>query len=284
MIARALLALAGSLLLAACGGEPAREWPDPQPALWELTAPGGKQGWLFGTIHALPAEARWRTPALDQALAASQVLVVEIAELGDANKASGTFARFARSTGRPPLSERVDPADREDLLRFLDRADIGEDDFAELDTWAAAITVANRAREIETRQNVDRALIDGARRVVGLETFAVQYAIFDSLPQEEQADLLMALARDSGSQVERIEAWLRGDLAALEAGSAGLLGDPELRAALQTRRNLRWVPKIAELVEGGRKPFVAVGTGHLFGEQSLPALLEALGYAVRRIQ
>ena len=283
MSVRALLALAAALLLAACG-EPARDWPAPSPALWQVTSPEGRHGWLFGTIHALPAEVRWRTPALEEALAESGVLVAEVAELGDADKAAAAFDRYARGERLPPLSRRVAPNDRADLAAFLDRADSSEGEFAGLDTWAAALVAANRTRRLDASQNVDRALIAEAGEVVGLESHAVQYAMFDALPAEEQADLLMALARDAGGEVGRIEAWLTGDLATLEAAGEALLADAELRAALQTDRNLRWAPIIAELVERGRRPFVAVGTGHLFGSQSLPALLEARGYTVRRIQ
>ena len=280
---RLVLALAGALLLAACG-EPEREWPEPKPALWEMVSPEGRRGWLFGTIHSLPLEVRWRTPALEGALANSGVLVVEVVDVGDTAKAESVFERFARNESLAPLSQRVAPEDRADLAAFLDRAGSGETDFATTDTWAAALMLANRARQLEAGQNVDRALVDVRSEVVGLESHAVQYALFDALPPEEQTDLLMALARDTGGEAARIEAWLTGDLAALERASASLLGDPELRTALQTGRNARWAPRIAEMVEAGRRPFVAVGTAHLFGEQSLPALLEARGYAVRRIQ
>ena len=280
---RLVLALAGALLLAACG-EPEREWPEPKPALWEMVSPEGRRGWLFGTIHSLPLEVRWRTPALEGALANSGVLVVEVVDVGDTAKAESVFERFARNESLAPLSQRVAPEDRADLAAFLDRAGSGETDFATTDTWAAALMLANRARQLEAGQNVDRALVDVRSEVVGLESHAVQYALFDALPPEEQTDLLMALARDTGGEAARIEAWLTGDLAALERASAPLLGDPGLRTALQTGRNVRWAPRIAEMVEAGRRPFVAVGTAHLFGEQSLPALLEARGYTVRRIQ
>ena len=280
---RLVLALAGALLLAACG-EPEREWPEPKPALWEMVSPEGRRGWLFGTIHSLPLEVRWRTPALESALANSGVLVVEVVDVGDTAKAESVFERFARNESPAPLLQRVAPEDRADLAAFLDRAGSGETDFATTDTWAAALMLANRARQLEAGQNVDRALVDVRSEVVGLESHAVQYALFDALPPEEQTDLLMALARDTGGEAERIEAWLTGDVAALERASDPLLGDPGLRTALQTGRNVRWAPRIAEMVDAGRRPFVAVGTAHLFGEQSLPSLLEARGYSVRRIQ
>src|SRR5690606_34099807 len=85
---RALLAgalLPFALLLTACGA-PADEVPGsaPSPALWEVEGPEGQAGWLFGTAHALPRGARWRTTAIDGALGQARLLVVEIAELGDA--------------------------------------------------------------------------------------------------------------------------------------------------------------------------------------------------------
>jgi uncharacterized protein YbaP (TraB family) len=277
------LALAAALLLAACS-EPERDWPEPSPALWVVVSPEGTRGWLFGTIHALPEEVRWRTPALEEALAGSGVLVVEIADLGDAAKAAEAFERYSRGENLPPLSRRVAPRDRADLAAFLDRAGMEDGDFASSDTWAAALLLANAARSRESGQSVDRALIGSGGEVVGLESHAAQYELFDALPAPEQADLLLALARDTGEEDERIEAWLTGDLATLERLSDGLLRDPELREALQAARNRRWAPRIAALVESGRRPFVAVGTAHLFGELSLPALLEAEGYTVRRLQ
>jgi hypothetical protein len=283
VIRRLVAALAASLLLAACG-EPDRAWPEPSPALWEVASPEGERGWLFGTIHSLPLEVRWRTPMLESALANSGVLVVEVADVGDAKKAAAVFERYAHDEGLPPLSRRVGAEDRADLADLLKRAGSSEADFASTETWAAALTLANRARTLEAGQNVDRALIDVRGEVVALESHALQYALFDALPPEEQADLLMALARDRGGEVGRIEAWLTGDLAALETASAPLLSDPELREALQTGRNERWAPRIAGMIESGRRPFVAVGTAHLFGEASLPALLKARSYTVRRIQ
>lgn len=278
---RHALALAAALLLAACG-EPEPDWPESSPALWEVVSPGGERGWLFGTIHALPKEVRWRTPALDDALAQSGVLVVEIAELGDAVKAADAFGRYSGGANLPSLSRRVAPEDRPDLAAFLDRAGMEEDDFATSDTWAAALMLANAARSGESGQSVDRALIGSGGEVVGLESHAAQYELFDALPASEQADLLLALARDTGDEGERIEAWLTGDLAALERLSDGLLRDPELREALQAARNRAWAPRIAQLVESGRRPFVAVGTAHLFGDESLPDLLKAQGYRVHR--
>jgi uncharacterized protein YbaP (TraB family) len=283
---RALTALALALTLAGCG-EPARDWPDPSPALWEVTGRGGAHGWLFGTIHSQPEGAAWRTPPVDRALARSSVLVVEIADLGDAAAAKEAFDRLATTPGLPPLSQRIPAKDRPALTAFLDRAGVADDAFPHTETWAAAIALANRVRGRDPGTGVDRALMAKASRVEGLETFEQQYGAFDALPPSEQADLLLALAREADEKADarQVEAWLTGDLAALERDSStGVLANAELREALQVARNRRWAERIARLLASREQPFVAVGEAHMFGEENLPALLEAHGYTVRRIQ
>jgi uncharacterized protein YbaP (TraB family) len=267
VIFRLLLALTGALALAAC--EPARDWPEPSPALWEVTGPDGERGWLFGTIHSLPEGARWRTPAVDDAFERSSLLVVEVAELGRSDEAGAIFRRLATTPGLPPLTQRVPPADRPALAAFLDRAGMDDDAFSDTESWGAALVLANAVRRSDSGNGVDRALIAEASRVEGLESFEEQYGVFDRLPAAEQAELLTGLAADAEGDFEdrRVTAWLTGDMAALERdSSAGILTDPELREALQLARSRAWAQRMGELLERGERPFVAVGAAHMWGD------------------
>jgi len=293
MRALALL-LAGALALAGCGKQ-GRDWPAPSPALWEVRAPEGEvaggpgepAAWLFGTIHALPADADWRTPALQAALDRSDMLVVEVAELGDAAAAAQAFASRARTPGLPPLTARVPPADRPALAAALASAGLAEEDFADVESWAAALQLTSALRRHESANGVDRALIEGAERVTGLESLDAQFALFDALPQGAQAQLLATVAREAGAadQDRRVAAWLAGDLARLSRDAqSGLLADPALRQALLLARNRAWARRIHALIAAGERPFVAVGAAHMLDAEGLPALLAARGYEVRRIQ
>jgi uncharacterized protein YbaP (TraB family) len=280
------LALAAALALAGCG-PPAADWPPPSPALWEVSDAGGARGWLFGTIHALPDGAEWQTPAIETALGEAGVLVVEIAELGNAQAAADAFERLAHSPGLPPLTQRVAPAERAPLAAALERADLDEADFAATESWAAALQIAGAARDGEAANGADRALLARGLPAVGLESHAEQFEVFDRLAAEDQAVLLADAARGQRRATERrlAEAWLTGDLATIEAESArGFLADPELREALLTGRNRAWAARIAGLLAAGRRPFVAVGAAHMLGDEGLPALLAARGYTVRRLQ
>ena len=282
---RALLALAALLWLASCEQE--REWPEPSPALWEVSGPNGEHGWLFGTIHALPDGAEWRTPEVDAAVAAADLLVVEVAELGDSERATESFEERARTGGLPPLSQRVAAEDRPALAALMERAGRDDADFADTESWAAGLLLASAVREGDPANGVDRALLAEGKPVASLESFAAQYVRFDRLSEGDQADLLAGIAHETESARSdaRVEAWLTGDTEALERDAlGGLLAYPRLREALLDARNREWVERIDALLREGRKPLVAVGAAHMLGDGGLPALLAARGYAVRRIQ
>jgi uncharacterized protein YbaP (TraB family) len=284
-----LLALAALLGLSACGepGLDKEDWPAPSPALWEVSSAQGPRGWLFGTIHALPDGAEWRTPAIERALESSNLLVVEIADLASSSEAAASFNRVSTSPGLPPLLARL-PAGKRDRVRVLLRqADMSEGKFAAVESWAAALILANAVKPYDNANGVDRALLGEAGRTVGLESYTAQFALFDTLAEEDQVQLLLAVADEArrGDGEDHVTSWLTGDMDALRREAEdSLLADAELREVLQTGRNRAWAVRIAELIEAGERPFVAVGAAHMLGAEGLPALLAARGYTVRRIQ
>ena len=132
-------ALAGALLLAACEPYvPESEWPEASPPMWEITSPSGKQGWVFGTVHALPDDLFWGSPLLDETFDRAGVLVVEVANLDDP-EGMGLFADLSETPGQPPLLQRVEPEERPALNRLLQDADMAETDFGRIESWAAAM-------------------------------------------------------------------------------------------------------------------------------------------------
>lgn len=285
MIGR-FVATAAALLLTACGTEPTRNDAGPAPALWEVTDGEGHKGWLFGTVHALPDGVEWQTPLLLSTVDESGVLVVEVSDIGASNMAQQAFAALAASRGLPPLLSRVPAADRPALAAALERGNLDESDLASTETWAAALMLANAERTGEVANGVDRALLARGLPVMSLESFAEQFAIFDGLAEADQQVLLVETAEDAdGEEQAMAEAWAAGDTKALQREiDTGFLTDPELREALLVGRNRAWAEEVAPLIARGRRPFVAVGAGHLLGPDGLPALLEAQGFTVKRLQ
>lgn len=282
---RLILALSLSLALAGCErAEPAR------PALWEVSGPRGEHGWLFGTIHVLPKKADWRSPAVDRGLNGTNLLVLEIAAIDDDAKTRAAFEALARSPGLPPLWQRVEPARRPALQKLL--ADNGMDDaqFAEVETWAAALTLAQLAnRQADSGNGIDRALVRTLPDVprAEFEGADVQLRIFDTLPEADQRVMLgEVLAPDqSDADTRAADAWRKGDMAAVDAeGRSGMMADPVIRKALLVDRNRAWTARIDAWLRAGKRPFVAVGAGHMAGSDGLPAMLAARGWKVVRVQ
>lgn len=294
----ALLALAFALSVAlgacsAAGDDSAatrRDGSGPGPLFYEIAREDGTvRGWLFGTIHALPAGTRWRTPVIDRAATEADSLVVEVATLGDA-AAARLFRDLGTTPGLPPLADRVPPEQRAALAALAERAGMSLARQQRTETWAAAMMLARVSAEGSPEHGVDRALLRdfAGRPVRELEGAAGQLGIFDRLPEEAQRALLAAVVAASDpaqSAPARLrEAWLEGDAAALEAATQeGMMADPRLRAALLTERNRAWLEPIEAALQSPGRPLIAVGAAHVVGPEGLAALLMERGWRVTRL-
>ncbi|WP_379550336.1 TraB/GumN family protein [Qipengyuania sp. DGS5-3] len=284
------------LVLAGCSDDP----PDPfieedagGPPIWEITSEAGEvEGWLFGTVHALPAGTAWRSAKLEETLQNAELLVVEVASLEDQAELSRIFTRLALDEGgSSPLAARIDPALRVMYREVLIKSGTSADQLDPLETWAAALTLAQLAQTAETEAGVDKALLRqfGAQDVTELEGARAQLSIFDGLPESEQRDLLNAVLRDANNPddtlKELVAAWQAGDLDLLsDLATAGLLEDPELYEALLAKRNRDWAARIEPLLARQDQPFIAVGAAHMLGDDGLPTLLRERGFTISRIQ
>jgi uncharacterized protein YbaP (TraB family) len=276
---------------AACGPTDRSDFPPAKPALWEVQGPEGETAWLFGTVHQLPEDREWRTPLLRKRLGKADMLVLETRDVGDQKKLRAVFERLSRTSSLPPLGQRIAPESRTALKGLMKRAGLSDSDFAGIETWAAALILAQAAQEEPSGHGVDEGLL-GLRKglpVEELEGTVAQLGIFDRLPEQDQRDLLAAIVREapgaSTKSRELADFWARGDMNSIAKEThQGMLADPELRAVLLVGRNCVWVAKIEALLRSGRHPFVAAGAAHMAGEEGLPALLADRGWTVTRIQ
>lgn len=296
MIRRCAAAIIAPLLLlpvAGCSdapGTPAGGNPPPSPLLYEIaSADGAVEGWMFGTIHALPDATAWQTPAIARVIDAADLLVVEV-KLGDGAAGRAAFAELGTSPGLPPLSERLPPNLRPQLTALLERGGMAEADFATQESWVAAIALARIDAWGNPANGVDRALIEDfvGRPVRELEGLRGQLSIFDRLPEPAQAAMLAAVVRESDAMRKdpaRLQrAWLAGDAVTIEASTReGILADPVLHEALLSGRNRSWAVAIGPMLEQAPRPLIAVGTAHLVGPEGLAALLAKQGYRIRSL-
>ncbi|HEY4181127.1 MAG TPA: TraB/GumN family protein [Kofleriaceae bacterium] len=270
------LAVAG---LAACGSAspacPAAPAVKPGNAfLWTAQREGGPVLYLFGTIHDAAIE---MVPAV--ALTAFDHSARIATELGDAQPDRDELRDLERIAHGPGLDAMLgdDWWDLRDALRGT----IHEDDLKRTRPWFALI------------------LLDGKNKgtpVVAMDTTLVERATERKKPidaMESAADQMKAL--DSVVTVEDLRAQLHSqralqcaysDLVAAYAAGDEARITPYIvvdRTAepLIYARNRAWIAKITSFHD---TTFIAVGLGHMLGEQGLPALLQKAGYTIARVE
>lgn len=278
------------------GAPGAAKTPVAHPALWEVSDSDTKI-YLFGTIHLLPENYKWRTPKFDQAVKGSQQLIVEtIVDDKNPAKLMTVMAGLGFASGLPPIMERVAPGKRPALQAAIAKSGLPPAAFDRMKTWTAAfILLSNQFKNNglkggEGVEAVLRANFATAGKPVGeLESNAEQLGYFDSLPEPAQRGLLeSALDQEQNMSKElasMLAAWSKGDIKAIaRTFDDELAVSPELRQALIRNRNANWSKWIERRMKQPGSVMVAVGAGHLAGKESVIAMLKRHGYRVRRVQ
>lgn len=273
-----VLALA---VLTACGAKPqcpvapATPTTKGPPFLWKVHR-GGDIVWLYGTIHDAGLDAVPKA-ALD-ALDASPRLV---SELGDQTPDRDDFREHARIKSGPGIDQQLSTDDWYDLRDSL-IGKIKEDDLRRAKPWyAMSLLTTYMAPSPGPSMDVQLAerAQDRKQPIEHLETWIEQLTALETAV--DIADLREAIhARqtmkcDLGRLRTSYEA---GDIDVMKA----LLVVPKTEAVMLTGRNQKWLPIIEGYFPRGGA-FVAVGLGHLLGDNGLVILLQRAGYTVERV-
>jgi len=260
--------------------------------LWRISR-GGRDSFLYGTMHAGRAEWLALGPRTEASLARTGVLALEINVMDPAVQAA-----LRDVTQGPP---RRLPAELMQSLRAAWATEcLPADDLLAGPTefHVAQLAMAQAQRKgLFPLYGAESALLMRSLRterpVVGLETVQTQLATLLARNDDEAETMVRdALAdwRDPRAPqlLERLtRAWVQGDLKDLEAYAdwCDCLNTPSEREAfarLVDGRN----PGMADAIErlhAGVSVFAAVGALHLIGPQGLPVLLQARGFTVTRL-
>ena len=265
------------------------------PALWRLSD-DDSEIWLFGTVHLLPPGLQWRSPAFEAAFAAADTVYVETDVSPEAADGLGPLIKqLGLNANYKTLTSMLGPADSERLASAASHLGIPLASLEPMRPWFASIqlTLIHVARQgYDPRSGVDATIIADAiaagKRLRYFETARQQLEIFAALSPEAEKVFLMAsidqIETDTDFLDKMVRSWATGDTKTLdtlmkEATGAGL---PEINDAVFVKRNRTWAEHIARTMTGSGMALVAVGTGHLSGEQGLVAMLRNKGYTVTR--
>lgn len=295
---QAARAFFGAVMLAVCALDaPALA----QPAMW-VVKDADSTIYLLGTIHVLKPDTRWHTDKLDAAIAQSDTLWQEL-PTSDPMAIGMELLPLIMQHGYSQdtkLTDLLTPAEMKSLDEAAKLTGIpGMSGVAlnRMRPWNAALNISNSAvmrAGYDPLSSVDAQIEKkfSARGIKpnGFETARQQITIFaDMAPEEELSFLRGTLEeyRNAPTEVEKLVTyWAAGDVAKLnslfisEAKSEG----GSFYDQLFTNRNRAWTTKIEEMLAGKGVIFIAVGAGHLVGDDSVVAMLTASGFKVERYQ
>ena len=226
------------------------------PALW-IVSDADTTIYLFGTFHSLDSRTVWMENEVQRAFHRSDELVLEtiaptsVAELKrSADEAGASRSRFLTGTRTAMNAAR----------------------FSGMSVYNGADTVLRRLAEQQ------------GKKLGGLEDFTDQLKALSNIPAGAVAVPASVPAAAPVTVNSLFDSWRTGNgdafgavLEALESRS------PQLYQALIAQRNERWAAWIARRLERPGTVFVAVGSGHLTGKDSVQKLLAAHGIRSARI-
>lgn len=264
------------------------------PALW-VVRDADSTLYLFGTVHVLRETDDWGSPAIDAAFDSAATLVLEIDNPEDQAALIPLVQQHGLTPDRP-LSSLLTADEVQTLDTAAQSMGLSAARLDPMRPWLAALQLAAAPLAnagYDPGSGVDailrRRAAEAGLPVMGFETLAQQVGILAGFPEEGQLAYLRRTLNDydrGAAQLDRlIEAWSRGDTAAIET-----IGLEPIRAvgprAYQTlivERNIDWADQIQTLLDGAGVTFVAVGALHLTGEHSVQSVLEARGVPVERV-
>ena len=247
--------------------------PTEQPALWVLSDTDTTI-YLFGTFHALDERTDWFARDVRAAFNSSDELVLETLVPSDPAELFASLQRHSLAAPMVPGSPVVDTA----------RGSFGAS--------AGKTMEAGRSVGLTTERGADAVLRRTAaaegKPVDGLESFDFQLGMVASLPAAAPAARTAAAnnAPDAGRiLVDMRSAWRRGDASRFAAVLGSLEAQsPVTYQRLFVDRNTHWARWIAQRMERPGTVFVAVGTGHLIGRDSVQQKLASRGFRATRIR
>ena len=285
--------LAALLLIAVM---PRASAAEAQPAMW-VVRDADSTIYLLGTFHAIKPGMNWRTEKIDAAFEASDEIWTEVDGMTDPETQNQIAALVMKHGLDPqhPLSSKLQPADAEKLKTVVKDYELDPAATEMMRPWLVALTLgmAPALRDgYDMEHGVDYVLEADAKAThksqKGFETAEQQVMIFADLSPEDELGFLLQSLRSPAESKEIIDrladAWVIGDVEAMDKEMLlSMKADtPGLYDAMFTRRNVAWSRQLAAVMQGAGTSFVAVGAGHLIGDDGLPALLADLGFEVER--
>jgi uncharacterized protein YbaP (TraB family) len=261
-----------------------------QSLLWEISGNNlAKSSYLLGTIHLLPKKDFQYSSKLDSILSRIDEVIFEIDlnEMEDYNVLLEVMMQsFMTGT---TLQSLVSNEEYELIKNFI--SDMGLPMYV-LDRlkpmFLNALVEGSSLGQLENSTSVEMELYQRAlaknKRTGGLETMAFQMSIFDSIPYQDQARMLIESIQLKETQPDALQNLIN----LYQKGAVEELyqlvseENEKITRIMIHQRNSNWVKQMENKMEM-QSGLYAVGAGHLGGPKGLIKLLLDKGYLVQPI-
>ena len=280
-----LWAAAAALCFAAPATAAAPALPDADPAMWKV-ADEDTTIYLFGTFHALDGKSDWFNDEVKTAFDKSDELVIEAILPEDPGALQPIVMKYALDTTGKPLSAKLSPEGQKQLAAGLAAIGAAPTAFDKFKPFFASISMAaigmqkmGLTADKGAEQSLRSAAKAAGKPVSAIEDAEFQIAMLDRVPEAEQVVMLEQLLKSMdempAEMANMLNDWNRGDAAAFKAIMDKSEGQgPAAYKVIFSDRNATWAEWIDNRLDKPGTVFLAVGTGHLAGKDSVQDLLE----------
>ena len=268
--------------------------------LWKITGPKGGVVYLLGTIHAGKADLYPLPAIIEDSFKKADTLIeeVDISEPAEAARVQQGLIEDGSYANGDTITNHLSKATRSHLEAYLKKGGLPEPAIAHMRPWLVSMLVELvelKRMGFDPSYGLDRHFLDEARQshkpIGALEDAGFQLKLFSSLPAELQDRLLLSSLVDAEQWADSFDlllrAWQSGDAAAMqEVITSDARKYPQLKplmTKLLDDRNTAMAAKIEQFLQTQESYFVAVGAGHLVGDQGILSQLRRKNFTVEQL-
>ena len=267
---------------------------DADPALW-VVRDADTTIYLFGTVHLLRPGLSWFDEAVREAFDASDELKIEVVLPEDVSTIAPRFVAAGSYPAGTTLTSRMSPEQLTSYQAGLGRFGIPAAALDGYEPWFVSLSLAQglyAAMGMTPDSGAEKTLTATAaaagKPITAFETVDDQLGFLDGTPESEQIGGLVMFFERAGEMrgfVDRLmTSWTEGkpeDTAVIM--NEGMGESPETIRIMLTDRNRRWADTLKARMDQPGTVFVAVGAGHLAGDNSVQTFLAERGLTAERV-
>ena len=297
--ALAIAALALCCFASAGAAPPAAEDGSPKHFLWKVTGSKGVV-YLLGTIHVGKADFYPLPSIIEDSFKKADALIeeIDISQPAETIRVQQRVIEDGTYPNGDAITNHLSEVTRSHLAAYVKKGGLSEPAIAHMRPWLVSMLVMQlelKRMGFDPSNGLDRHFLEEAQQlnkpIGALEDAGSQLELLRSMSQELQDYLLLSSLVDMEKLAECLDqltwAWRSGDTTAIrELITSGVREYPQLKP-LMTKlfddRNTAMTAKIARFLQTPKSYFVAVGAGHLVGDQGIPSQLRRKNFKVEQL-